>query len=308
MTLNGTLRLAPVIWFEAFLTFAVSGKANSQELEPRSYSPSPIGTTFVLGGIGKSEGGILFDPSLSVDNVHADLWFVTAGFGHVFSLAGRQARILVVVPAAWGDIAGEVDQQPVSAKLSGLVDPRIKLSIALKGAPALTFANFGKAPRHAVIGASLTVMPPVGQYSSAQLVNLGYNRWALKPELGVSRPIGRWSMDAYAGTWLFTTNRTYFPGTAEKSQDPIYTVQSHVGYTFPTRYWVALDGTWFSGGHTSVNGADNSDSQNNVRVGGTLSIPLGKTQSLKLTYSTGLVTRRGNDFNTFAATWQLVML
>jgi hypothetical protein len=39
--------------------------ATAQELEPRAYSPSPVGTTFLLGGFGRSEGGILFDPSLA---------------------------------------------------------------------------------------------------------------------------------------------------------------------------------------------------------------------------------------------------
>ena len=36
--------------------------AAAQELEARAYSPAPIGTTFLLGGFGRSEGGILFDP------------------------------------------------------------------------------------------------------------------------------------------------------------------------------------------------------------------------------------------------------
>ena len=51
----------------------------------------------------------------------------------------------------------------------------------------------------------MTIMPPWGQYSSAQLVNLGYNRWAVKPEIGVTRTIRRWTLEAAAGVWLFTT-------------------------------------------------------------------------------------------------------
>src|SRR5262245_42461817 len=86
----------------------VTGAASGQELEPRAYSPSPVGVTFVLAGFGRSEGGILFDPALDVDNVHADLWIATVGVGHTFSLAGRQARILAVAPVAWGSIAGDV--------------------------------------------------------------------------------------------------------------------------------------------------------------------------------------------------------
>jgi hypothetical protein len=55
------------------------GIANGQELEPRAFSPSPVGTTFLLGGFGRSEGGILFNPALDIDNVQADLWIATIG-------------------------------------------------------------------------------------------------------------------------------------------------------------------------------------------------------------------------------------
>jgi hypothetical protein len=51
----------------------------------------------------------------------------------------------------------------------------------------------------------------------------------------------------------------------------------------------------------------NRDLQRNTRVGATLSIPVAGQQSIKLTYSTGTTTRRGSDFNTFNATWQLVV-
>jgi hypothetical protein len=282
-------------------------EAAAQELEPRSYSASPIGTTFVLAGFGKSEGGILFDPSLAIENVRADLWVATTGYGRTFSLAGRHARLLVVVPMAWGNISGEVGQQPARQDVSGLVDPRIKLSVGLVGAPALGLSDFARAPRRTVLGASVTVIPPLGQYNKAQLINLGYNRWALKPEIGISHPSGRWTMDAYAGAWLFTTNRRYYPGNLGKEQDPVVGLQGHVGYTFPSRTWAALDATWFSGGQTRVEGTDNPDRQDNTRLGGTVSIPVARMQSVKLTYSTGVFTRRGQDFDTFNATWQLVM-
>jgi hypothetical protein len=82
------------------LSLIDAGVARAQELEPMAYSPSPIGTTFVLGGFGRSQGAILLDPSLDVDDVQGDLWIATAGVGHVFGLAGRQARVLAVVPIA----------------------------------------------------------------------------------------------------------------------------------------------------------------------------------------------------------------
>src|SRR5262245_31245539 len=135
--------------------------AAAQELEPRSYAQSPIGTTFVLGGFGRSQGPIVLDASLDTHNVAGDLWITTTGFGRVFGVAGRQARILVVVPIASGDVAGEVQGVPERQSLTGLADPRFKFSIGLRGAPALTLSEFARAPRRRmVIGAGVTVAPP----------------------------------------------------------------------------------------------------------------------------------------------------
>lgn len=283
--------------------------AAAQELEPRSYSPSPVGTTFVLGSFGRSQGPIVLDSSLDVDSVEGDLWITTTGFGHVFGLAGRQARILAVVPFASGDVAGNLHGSPQRQPLTGLADPRFKISIGLRGAPALTVSEFARAPRRAlVIGTALTVMPPWGQYESTQLVNLGYNRWGFKPEIGASRQAGRWTFDGIAGIWFFTENRAYFPGGVRRSQDPIATWQGHVSYSLPRRSWIAFDGTWFAGGQTRVDNIANPDEQRNARLGVTLSVPVSARQSLKFVYNKGAATRRGSAFDTLNVTWQLVSL
>lgn len=266
-----------------------------------------MGTTFVLGAVGRSEGGILFDPALDIDNVQADLWIATFGAGHTFGMGGRQARVLAVVPIAWGSIAGNVDAQPQRQDLAGLVDPRFKFSVGLIGAPALTLAEFASSSRRTAVGAAVTVVPPWGQYSARQLVNLGYNRWAVRPEVGLSQPVGRWTLEASAGVWLFSTNHSYYPGQAVKRQDAVVALQGHASYSLPRRSWLAVDATWFAGGETRVDRVLNPDLQRNIRLGATLSIPIVGQQSIKFAYSTGTTTRRGSDFNTFNATWQLVM-
>ncbi len=284
------------------------GAALAQELEPRAFSAAPIGTTFVLGGLGESEGAIVYDDSLDIDNVHADLRVVTLGFGRTFAWGERQARVLVVAPYADGTLHGDVGNTPQSASLSGFADPRIKISLGLRGAPALAPAEFVRAPRTTVVGASLTVMPPWGDYEAERLVNLGYNRWALKPEIGVSRPFGPWTVEGSFGAWLYTRNSHAFPNSAHKRQRPLVSAQAHVSYTWPNRVWLALDATSFAGGDTRVDGIASPDYQANSRVGLTLSVPLGPRQSVKLVYSEGATTRRGTDFDSVSATWQLVRL
>lgn len=212
---------------------ATSRVAGSQELEPRAFSPSPVGTTFVLSALGTSEGGVLFDPALNIENVQADLWIATLGVGHTFPLAGRQARALAVLPVAWGSVTGAVQAQPQRQELTGLVDPRFKISVGLIGTPALSVSQFGAASRRTAVGVAVTVVPPWGQYDARQLVNLGFNRWAMKPELGLSHPIGGWTLDASAGVWLFGTNRAYYPGHAVRRQDAILALQGNASYSLP---------------------------------------------------------------------------
>ncbi len=290
------------------LVVLASVAAHGQELEPRSYSPAPVGATFAVASFGRSSGDIRLDPALDVRDVEQRLWIATLGFGHVFELAGRQARILALVPSAWGDVSGEIGGTKQRQALAGPADPRFKLSIGLLGAPALSAAELASSPRSAVVGASITVVPPLGDYVASRLVNIGANRWALKPELGISSPRGPWTFEAYAGVWLFTANPAYYPGDVTKRQDPILSLQGHVSYTLPNQVWLALDGTWFSGGTTSIEGIASADLQRNGRVGATVSIPLTAAHSLKVAYTAGATTRRGVDIDAITVTWQRLWL
>lgn len=282
------------------------GTAAAQELEPRSYSPAPVGTTILLNGVGRSQGAVILDPSTGVENVQLDLTILTTGVGYTFGMGGRQARILAVFPAATGEIEGDVAGARRQQSLWGLVDPRIKLSVGLRGLPALSPAEFASAPRRTIVGVSVTVTPPLGDYDSDRLVNLGYNRWGLKPEVGVSRTLGKWTLEGYAGVWMFTTNHDSYPGGVRKKQSPVASLQTHVSYALPGRLWIALDGTWFSGGRSTVDGVVGEDLQRNSRLGATLSIPASRRQSVKLSASTGTSTFRGSDLDAVNATWQVV--
>jgi hypothetical protein len=214
--------------------------------------------------------------------------------------------VLALQPYAWGSFSGELSGEQESRALNGLLDPRFKFSVGLIGAPALTPEEFARTPKRTVIGASLTVIAPAGQYDTTRRFNPGFNRWAFKPEIGVWRPMGRWTFEGSAGVWFYTDNVSYFPGTATRTQDPFVALQAHVSYTFDSGAWIGLDGTWFSGGQTQVNGVALPDRRNNTRLGATLALPMSREQTLKFIYSSGLSTRRGADFDTFVVLWQIV--
>ncbi len=279
--------------------------ALAQELEPRAYTAAPTGVNFLVVAGGRSTGGVVVDPSLPVDDVKATVDSLGLGLGRTIDLFGRSALLLAVVPYAWGDVSGSVGEEARRVTRSGLADPRLKLSVNLLGGRALTPREFARAARPTIVGVSLAVAPPLGQYTGRKLINLGANRWAFKPELGVSHARGRWTIEGYSGVVLFTTNREFYTGGSVRSQEPIVALQAHVSYTLRRQLWAAFDATWYSGGTTTINGTEKADLQRNSRIGATLSLPIARQQSIKFSGSTGATTRVGADFRTFGAAWQL---
>jgi hypothetical protein len=292
----------------AFCVLAAAGPGAAQELEPKAYSASPVGAAFLVVGFARSSGGVVFDPTLPFRDVEARINGVAVGTGYTFGLFGKLGLVTAAVPYSWGDVSGLVGEEERAITRSGLADSRFKLSVNLVGNPAMRAREFAKAPRKTIVGTSLTVVAPSGQYSDAKLINLGTNRWAFKPEVGVAVPAGRWDFDAYLGVWLFSANPSFYPGGLERTQDPVVALQGHVSYTVRPRLWLAFDGTWYQGGEAQVEGAAPIGGVNNSRLGVTLSLPAGRQQSFKVAYSSGVRVRTGTNFRTLAVGWQWLWL
>jgi hypothetical protein len=277
--------------------------AAGQEMEPRSYSPSPVGMNFAGVSYVHSSGGVAVDPTLPIENIDADLESAVLGASRTVPLAGRTASVALVLPYVWGHVSGDVFEERRTVRRQGFADARLRLAVNLVGGPALNPAEFAARKPGTSIGASLAVVVPSGEYKSEKLVNLGSNRWAFKPELGLYQPFGPWAFELSAGSWFFTDNDNFF-GTSNREQDPLLTAQLHVSYTFRPRLWIAASGTWYGGGSTTVDGVAKADRQDNTRIGATLSIPVTGGLSVKLGLTDGVTTRIGTDFTTFALAWQ----
>lgn len=282
---------------------AAAFTCDAQDLEPRIYSPNPTGTQFVGVAYLRSTGGVLIDPTLPIEDVDAEINAAIFGYGRTFALLGRSAIATLGLPYVWADLSGNVGEERRAITRSGPADARLRLGVNLKGGSAMTPEEFMRRTPEPTIGVSLTVVAPSGQYEPRRLVNIGANRWAFKPELGVSWPAGRWSLEAYAGAWFFTANDEFFPDS-RREQNALTTFQTHIVYTMRPRTWLAFDATLYRGGRTTINDQRNFDFQSNVRVGLTLSIPAGAHHSFKLTWSDGVATRIGSDFMTLGLAWQ----
>jgi hypothetical protein len=288
------------------LVAAITGRA--QEMEPKAYSASPVGANFFVAGVTRSTGDVLFDPTLPLADVEATVHGYVVAVGHTFGLFGDLALVTAALPYATADFTGTLNQQAAATSRSGLADAQLKLSVNLIGNPAMRAREFARAGRRPIVGASLAVRAPTGQYYDTKLINIGNHRWAFKPEVGVSIPVRRFDFDAYAGAWLFTANDDFYPGGVERTQDPVVSLQAHVSYTLRPRLWVGLDSTWYSGGASRVGNGNPTTGMNNSRAGITVSLPVGARYSVKAAYASGVAVRTGTDFTTLAVAFQALWL
>lgn len=287
----------------SFLLAAGASSAWAQNLEPRAYSNAPVGTSFVVVGYSESRGGVPSDTALPVTRPALRVRSGALGFATVFDLWGRAAKFDVAVP--YGSLSGSANYRgaDVQREVNGPGDPVLRLSWNFIGAPALSAREFQSYQQDLIVGASLQVSVPAGQYDSGKLVNLGTNRWFFKPEIGASKALGRWTLEAMGAVTFFTTNDDFFGGN-RRAQDPLYSLQAHVIRDVGAGRWISIDGTYFGGGRTTLNGTLNSDLQQNWRLGVTLGLPLAAQHSVKLFASSGVSARTGNSFDTFGVTWQ----
>jgi hypothetical protein len=282
--------------------------ALGQELTPRAYWPAPEGTKVAVIGYAHSSGDTLFDRSIPLYGVESDLDSTVLAYVQSFSLAGRSANILLELPYSDGETDGFIETIPASGKYSGFADIGVTLSFNLAGAPSMTPQEFQalRADPHPILGASIKVVAPTGDYDSDRLLNVGANRWAVKPELGYMLPLAlKWLLELEAGVWLFGDDDDFVAG--KKEQDPIYAFEVHLVRRFKPGFWASLDANYYTGGRQTIGGDRLRDVQRNGRIGATLVVPFAGRHAIKIGYATGSVTNYGTDFDQFFLSYQVLL-
>ncbi len=218
-------------------------------------------------------------------------------------VGGKSAKFDVILPYSFFSANGVVGGQARTREMSGLGDPRFRFSINLLGAPALSVKEFSAYQQDLIVGMSVQVSAPLGQYENDKLLNLGNNRWSFRPELGISKAWGPWTVEVAPSVTFFSDNSDFYNGSLF-AQAPIYLVRGHVMYNFQSGAWVSLDGTYFTGGRTTVNGMRGDNEQTNTRAGVTLALPVDRYNSIKFNASTGITTRTRSEFSVIGVAWQ----
>jgi len=282
----------------ALLLSAVFAPAtHAQELEPRAYSNLPMGLNFLAAGYAHSKGGLSTDPSLPLTDAHLQIDTGVVAYVRAIDFWGSSGKFDVIAPYSHLSGTALVAGQPRERVVSGAGDPRFRLSVNFYGAPALTLAEYPAYKQDLVVGASVQVTPPWGQYDASKAVNLGTNRWSIKPDVGFSKAFAPFTIDLTAGVTLFSRNDEYFGGQA-LDQSPLYSAQANLSYDFGRGIWASLGATIYRGGRTTVDDVPKDNALSNSRVGLTIAVPIDRYYAIKFNASSGISTRTGTNFDT----------
>jgi hypothetical protein len=281
----------------------VASNSTAQDLEPRAYANTPVGLNFLIMGYVHTEGGVATDPALPIEDAQVEVHSTVFAYARSLDVFGKSAKFDVVLPYVWASGSAKALGLFRDREVSGFADPRVHFAVNLYGAPALSMEEFADYQQDTIVGASLEVTAPGGQYDADKLLNIGTNRWSIKPEIGISKRLGSLTLEVAGGVRFYTANDDFLGGKI-REQEPIYSVQGHLIYSFGYGIWAAVDGTFYTGGRTRVDGVKDNNQLENSRVGATLALPVNRYNSVKLYYSTGVSVRTGSDFDVAGIAWQ----
>jgi hypothetical protein len=262
----------------------VSSDLFAQDTEPRRWAQMPVGLNFIGAATNYTQGDIFLDPVLLAEDVTFKIAGAGLGYIRSFGIFGKTARIGVNVPYASGRWEGFVDGVYTSIRRRGFLDPRIRLSVLLYGGPAETPAEFAKSEKsNTVVGVALAIKLPLGDYLEDRLINLGQNRWMIRPQLGVTHTRKKWTYELTGSVFIFGDNDDFWGGNRLES-DPLYALQGHLIYTFRPGLWASLSTAYGSGLQATINGLPKDNKAANWVTAVSAGFPLSSTQGIKFAW------------------------
>jgi hypothetical protein len=279
----------------------------AQDVEPRRWTHLPVGLNVVGAAYVYTDGDIFFDPVLLVDDAETKQHLALGSYTRAFGLAGRTARLDVLVPVKKARWEGLLDGVPTIVEREGLADPILRLSVNLVGGPALKgkeFQEFRAAHTiSTIVGIGLAAAVPFGEYEKDKLLNLGGNRFVIQPQIGVLHTRGQWSYELTGSVFLFEGNDEFWNGN-KLEQDPLYAVQAHVIRVFRPGLWLSLSAAYGADGESEVNDVRKNDPRDTVLSAVSFGVPITRAQGLKFAYIRGRMQEDvGADTDNLAVAW-----
>ena len=276
----------------------------AEDIEPRRWTSLPVGTTVLSVGAIRTDGDIAFDPVLEIEDATVESTTTVVSVIRAFDLLGQTARLDVRLPHKHSRWEGLLRGEPRSVDRRGPGDPRLRLSINFLGSPALRGREFqayrASHPVNTTAGAALAVTLPLGEYQNDKLLNLGQNRFAITPQLGVVHTRGPWSYEV-TGSVSFYTKNSEFLVDHTREQDPIFALQTHAVHTSPGGWWASLSAAYDWGGESAIDGVAKSDYREDLLYGVAAGFAIAPQATIQIAYVASRVqTAIGWDSDNFA--------
>lgn len=275
----------------------------AQSLEPRLYSNAPTDLNFLVVGYGYSKGALASTPDIELKDPNLNLNIGVLAYARGFGFFGKSAKVNVVIPTVKIDGNAIVNDAYMTRETSGLGDIKARVSLNLIGSPALKLKDFSTYKQDTIVGISLQVTAPTGKYEKGKLINIGRNIWAVKLGAGISKALGKFTIELLSDAEFYTTNHDFY-GSLKKDTDPVYSMQGHFIYNIQRGMWVAINSNYYWGGNSYVDGVSKNTELKNSRLGFVFAMPINKKNSIKLNASNGVSTRTGTNFVTAMISWQ----
>lgn len=291
----------------ASLTVLVGITHSAQADNARDWQNTPINLNMVFGYYNLIDTNTPIDTSLPIDglSLNADLYFFR--YARSFDLDGRNSAFQIIQPYA--DVSASFDDARLlngTKHNGGMGDTQVVFAHNFFGGPALTAEEFSKWTPETFMSGALWVTVPNGDYDKKRIINIGANRWVVKPEIAFGHPIGP--------TWLefntyvsFYGNNDNYQGNSKLEQRPLYAIEGHYSYSVNRALWVSLDGTYSAGGETCIDGVDQDNEQANTLLGASLGFMLTPQFGGLVAYTDTVSERTGSpDVNTWTLRLQYV--
>jgi hypothetical protein len=303
--MNGNRGLARLIVLLVFMAFGCNAMA--QDLEPRRWTHMPSGLNVLGLGTTYTKGDIYFDPVLELEDVKVELASAGLVYLRTFGLFGKSARIDALAPYGHGRWDGLLQGEPASTRRSGFSDPRLRLSVLLYGGPAMDKKEFVESPRsNTVVGAAVSVKIPWGEYYPDKLINLGANRWMIRPQLGVTHTRNKWTYELTGSLFWYEDNDNFWGGNVLEN-DVLYAIQGHVIYTFKPGLWASFSTAYGDGQDAFVNGVRKDLVVENWMTAVSFGFPINRQQGIKLSWLRSRTQNNtGSDLDSLVVGWTYV--
>lgn len=286
--------------------FCFTCKLYTQDLNPWVYGNLPVKISAAVINYTYSTGNVLGDPGAPIQDFNLNTNILAVGYLRTFSFFGKLGRAQVIIPFSFMSGSLKFRGKDTSGTRTGFNDVSLRLGINIFGSPPLEIQDYRKFRQEKILGASLVITIPVGQYYTEKLINIGSNRWGFRPEIGASIRVGQFYLETYAGVKFSTKNSEYLENKTLRLS-PLFGLQMHINHTFKNFMRVAFSLAYLNGGQTSVNDVNNDDYIRHLRSGLTFGMSFSPFHSVSLQVNTSLFTNISLDYKsinfTYTYTW-----